>query len=88
LVGAKEAMTSRLLGEQLQRDQVLATRALAALMLNELPEQVRSRMHQAVHNDTGYVELRTRIETGQTELALVPTDGSEPLWLARTPGSS
>ncbi len=30
----------------------------------------------------GCVELRTRIETGQTELALVPTDGSEPLRLA------
>ena len=62
----------------------LATRALAALMLNELPEQVRSRAHQAIHDGTGYVELRTRIETGQTELALVPTDGSEPSWPART----
>lgn len=77
-------MSSRALAEQLSRDQILATRALAALMLNELPEQVRSRVHQAVHDGTGYVELRTRIETGQTELVLVPTDGSEALWLART----
>ena len=49
-------------------------RALAALMPNELPEQVRSRINQAVHDGTGYVEVRTRIETGQTELLLVPTD--------------
>jgi hypothetical protein len=69
-------MTSRALAEQLHRDQVLAARALAALMLNELPEQARSRVHQSVHDGTGYVELRTRIETGQTELMLVPTDGS------------
>jgi len=48
----------RALAEQLQRDQVLATRALAALMRNELPEQVRSRAHQAVDDGTGHVELR------------------------------
>ncbi len=78
-------MSKRALADQFQRDQVLASRALVALMLNELPEQVRSRVHQAVHDGTGYVELRTRVETGQTELVLVPTDGSEPLWLARTP---
>jgi hypothetical protein len=27
---------------------------------------------------------RTRVESNETELVLVPTDGSEPLWLART----
>jgi hypothetical protein len=81
-------MTNRAMAEQLQRDQVLATRALAAVMLNELPEQARSRVHQAVHDGTGYVELRTRIETGHTELVLVPMDGSEPLWIARTPAAS
>jgi hypothetical protein len=48
----------------LQRDQVLATRALAAIMLDELPEQVRSRVHQAVHDGTGYVELRPRVTMG------------------------
>jgi hypothetical protein len=76
-------VTKRALAEQPQRDQVLAARALTATMLNELPEKVRSRVHQAIHDGTGYVELRTRIETGQTELVLVPADGSEPLWLAR-----
>jgi hypothetical protein len=44
---------TRALADQLQRDQVLASRALVALMLNELPEQVRSRLHQAVHNGIG-----------------------------------
>ena len=52
-------------------------------MLNELPDEVRSRVHQAIRDGTGYVELRTRIETGQVELVLVLTDGTEPLWLAR-----
>jgi hypothetical protein len=59
------------LATQLRRDQVLASRALA------------SRVHQAIHDGTGYVELRTRIEIGQVELVLVPTDRSGPLWLAR-----
>lgn len=76
-------MKTRALAEQLQRDQVLATRALAALMLNELTEAVRSRVHQAIHDGTGYVDPRTRIETGQVELVLVPGNGSEALWLAR-----
>ena len=62
---------------------MLATRALASLMLNELPEQFRSRVHQAVHGGTGHVELRRRIETGKVEHLLVPTDGSKALWLAR-----
>jgi hypothetical protein len=50
----------RALGQHGQRDQVLSARALAALMLDELPEQLRSRIYQAVHDGTGYVELRTR----------------------------
>jgi hypothetical protein len=80
-------MTLRTLAEQLQRDQVLATRALAALMLNELPEKVRSRVHQAIHDGTGFVEPRTRIETGQAELVLVPTDGSDVLLIASSNGA-
>jgi hypothetical protein len=35
-------------------------------------------------NGTGKVELRTRVESNETELVLVPTDGWEPLWLGRT----
>jgi hypothetical protein len=75
--------SNRVLAEQLQRDQVLASRALAALILNELPDEVRSRVHRAIHDGTGYIELRTRIETGQVELVLMRTDGSDQLWLAK-----
>jgi hypothetical protein len=28
------------------------------------------RVHQAIHDGTGYAELRTRIETGQVDLVL------------------
>lgn len=77
-------MSKHTLAEQLQLYQVLAARAPTAAVLNELPEMVRSRVHQANHDRTGYVELRTRIETAQIELMVVPIDGSEPLWLART----
>jgi hypothetical protein len=34
---------------------------------------------------TGHVVLRTHVETSQTELVLVPADGTEALWLTRTP---
>ena len=30
-----------------------------------------------------FADLRTRIETGQVTLMLVPADGSKPMWLAR-----
>jgi hypothetical protein len=54
-------------------------------MLKNPPDDVRTRTLNAVHNGTGKIELRTRVESNETELVLVPTDGSEPLWLARTP---
>jgi hypothetical protein len=56
---------------------------LAALQLNQLPEAIRSRVNLAIAKCTGYADLRTRIDTGETELVLVPTDGTEPLWLTR-----
>ena len=77
-------MKERDLAEQFLRDHVLAARALAALLLNQLPEEIRSRVNLAIANGTGFAELRTRISTGETELVLVPTDGTEPLWLTRT----
>jgi len=52
---------ARALAEQLHLDQVRASRALVAVMLNELPAMVRSRVYQAVHDGTRYVDLRTRI---------------------------
>ena len=59
------------------------TAALIALMLKNLPDEVRTRTLDAVRNGTGKVEVRTRVESNETELVLVPMDGSEPLWLAR-----
>jgi hypothetical protein len=73
------------LAATLLQDHFTATAALIALMLHDLPEFVRSRVFDAVRNGTGKVELRTRVESNETELVLVPTDGSEALWLARTP---
>ena len=37
-----------------------------------------------LRNGTGKVELRTRVESNEAELVLVPTDGSEVLRLATT----
>jgi hypothetical protein len=73
------------LANKLLEDHFTATAALIALMLKDLPDDVRTRTLDAVRNGTGKVELRTRAESNETELVLVPTDGSEPLWLARTP---
>jgi hypothetical protein len=61
-----------------------ASAALIALMLKNLPDDVRTRTLDAVRNGTGVIELRTRVESNETELVLVPADGSEPLWLSRT----
>ena len=44
-----------------------------------LEELVEDRALDAVRNGTGIVELRTRVESNETELVLVPTDG-EVLW--------
>jgi hypothetical protein len=46
-----------------------------ALMLKNLPHEVRTRTLDAVRNGTGYLALRTRIESWQTEPVLVPMDG-------------
>lgn len=76
-------MGDRELAETFLHNHVLAARALVALLLNQLPEEIRSRVNLAIANGTGFAELRTRISTGETELVLVPTDGTEPLWLTR-----
>ena len=53
-------------------------------MLKNLPT-TSGRALDAVRNGTGKVELRTCVESKETELVLVPADGTQPLWLARTP---
>jgi hypothetical protein len=59
-------------------------RALTALQTHQLPDEVQTRVNDAIRNGTAHIELRTRLDTSQTELVLVPTDGTEPLWLTRT----
>jgi hypothetical protein len=54
-------------------------------MLKNLPEDVRTRTMDAVRTGAGEVELRTRVESNETELMPVPMDRSEALWLASTP---
>ena len=77
-------MKDRDLADMLLRDHFTADGALTALQMRHLPEEVRARVADGISNGTGYVELRTRLETSETKLVLVPTDGSEALWLART----
>ena len=72
------------LAERLLRDHFAVAGALVDLQLRYLSDDARRRVFDAVRNGTGHVELRTRIDTAQTELVLVPTDGTEPLWLTRT----
>ena len=78
-------MKDHALAANLLPDHFTATAALIAIMLKNLPDDVRTRALDAVRNGTGRVELRTRVESNETELVLVPTDASEPLRLARTP---
>jgi hypothetical protein len=72
------------LAARLLRDHFTATAALIALMLNNLPDGVRTRTLDALRNGNGEVELRTRVESNETELVLAQADGSEALSLART----
>jgi hypothetical protein len=67
-------MDDGVLAEMLLRNHFTATAALIALMLKNQLDDVRTRTLDAVRNGTGKVELRTRVESNET-------DGSEPLWL-------
>jgi len=62
--------------EKVRRDLMVTSAAYVDLLLRQLPEFVRSRTLDAVRNGTGKVELRTRVESNETELVLVPGDGS------------
>jgi len=53
------------------------------LQLRQLSADARAHLNDAILSGSGHVELRTRIDGGQVELVLVPTAGSEPLWLTR-----
>jgi hypothetical protein len=71
------------LAERLLKDHHVTAAALIALMFKHLPDEVRTRTLDAVRNGTGKVELRTRVASNETDLLLVPTDGSEALRLVR-----
>ena len=77
-------MNERAPAEALVHDHFEASAALIPLMLKNLPDEVRMRVMDAVRDGTGTVELRTRVELNESELVLVPTDGTERLWLTRT----
>jgi 16S rRNA G1207 methylase RsmC len=77
-------MNDRDLAHMLLQNHFTAVGALTALQMRHLPDEVRGRVADVISNGTGYIELRTRLDTSQTELVLVPVDGSEALWLAKT----
>ena len=61
-------MSDRQLAAQLLKGHHTAAAALIALMLKNLPDDVRTRTLDAVRNGTGKVELRTRVNSNETEL--------------------
>jgi hypothetical protein len=71
------------LAESLMRDHFTGTAALIALMLKNLPDDVRTRTHDAVRKGAGKVELRTHVESNETELVLVPADALSRCGLQR-----
>ena len=48
---------------RLLQDDLTASAILIALMFKNLPADVRTRALDALRNDTGKVELRTRVES-------------------------
>lgn len=65
LTRSKTRMEERELAEKLLKDHFAATAALIALMLKNLPDEVRTRTLDAVTSGTGKVELRTRVESNE-----------------------
>ena len=62
--------------------------AITALQLRHLSPEARSHVSEAAMNGTAHVELRIHLDTSETTLVLVPTDGSEPLGLTGTDASA
>lgn len=56
------------LAHALLQNHLTASAAPIALMVKNLPDEVRTPTLDAVHNGTGKVELRTRVESNETEL--------------------
>jgi hypothetical protein len=74
-------MDDGVLAEMLLRNHFTATAALIALMLKNLPDDVRTRTLDAVRNGTGKVELRTRVESNErSSYSYRQTDPSRYGW--------
>jgi hypothetical protein len=58
-------------------------RAGPSVTPRNLPDDVRTRTLAAVRNGAGKVEVRTRVESNETELVLVSADRSRPLGSGR-----
>lgn len=56
------------------QDHFAASATLIALMLKNLPEDIRTQTLDAVRNGTDKVELRSRVGSNETELELVLAD--------------
>lgn len=69
---------------ELLENEVAAAGAFTALQMHQLPDDVRTRTSDALSNGIGHLELRTRLDTSQVQLVLVPSDGSEPQALTHT----
>jgi hypothetical protein len=69
---------------ELALDDVTAAGRLTAFQMGQLPEDVRTRISEALRQGTGHVELRTRLDTSEAELVFVPSDGSKPETVSRT----
>lgn len=64
--------------------EVSAAGDLTAEQMRQLPEDVRTRVSEALRHGTGHVEVRTRLDTSETEVVFVPSDGSKPETLSGT----
>ena len=56
-------MDDRDLAHMLLQNHFMAAGALIALQMRHLPEEVQTRVNDAVRNGTAHIELRTRLDT-------------------------
>ena len=69
-------MDDRELAEKLLKDHFTASAALIPLMLKNLPTTFDRAPSMPCATAPGKIELRTQVESNETELVLVPADGT------------
>jgi len=57
--------------------EVMSAGAFTTKQMQQLPEDVRTRVADALRLGTGHLEVRTRLDTSEAELVFVPSDGSK-----------